>query len=102
MSQDQQAAGRPSRIPEFATKEEEAAWWDSHDFTDYLDELEPVKIRFAKHLSAPLTVRLDPADRAELTRRAQEQGIGPSTLIRMWVKERLKREAAAEADASTH
>jgi hypothetical protein len=40
-----------------------------------------------------LSVRLDPQDRMELTRRVKEQGIGPSTLIRIWVKERLKQEA---------
>jgi predicted glycoside hydrolase/deacetylase ChbG (UPF0249 family) len=81
------------RIPDFATKEEEAAWWDTHSITDYLDELEPVQARFAKNLSDPIAVRLDPNDRAELTRRAKELGIGPSTLIRMWVRERLKKGA---------
>ncbi|MCC7353963.1 MAG: hypothetical protein IT330_09415, partial [Anaerolineae bacterium] len=25
-----------SKIPEFATREEEAEFWDTHDFTDYL------------------------------------------------------------------
>ena len=96
MTNHQPSAQRPSRIPEFATRDEEAAWWDRHDFTDYLDELEPVTMRFAKNLSAPLTVRLDPADRAKLTQRAKAQGIGPSTLIRMWVKERLRQDAEAE------
>jgi predicted HicB family RNase H-like nuclease len=96
MSEQNDPTRRSSRIPEFATKEEEAQFWDTHSFTDYLNELEPVKIRFAKNLSNPLTVRLDPQDRAEVTRRAKTQGIGPSTLIRMWVKERLRREADAE------
>ena len=32
-----------SRIPEFVSREEEAEFWDTHDFTDYLDELEPVR-----------------------------------------------------------
>jgi hypothetical protein len=75
-----------SRIPEFATREEEAAWWDSHNITDYLDELQPVRACFAKSLSSPLAVRLDPADRAELNRRASAIGVGPSTLVRMWIK----------------
>jgi len=97
MSEQTPSVRRPRRIPEFATKDEEAEFWDTHSFTDYLDELEPVDIRFAKNLSSPLAVRFDPRDRAELTRRAKEQGIGPSTLVRMWVKERLKRETEAEA-----
>lgn len=44
-------------------------------------------------------VRLDPRDRAELTRRAEAQGIVPSTIVRTWVKERLQREADAEASS---
>jgi len=83
------------RIPDFTTREEEAAWWDTHSIVDYLDELEPVKVRFAENLSNPMAVRFDARDRAELTRRAKAQGIGPSTLVRMWVKERLSQEAEA-------
>jgi predicted DNA binding CopG/RHH family protein len=83
----------PSRIPQFATREEEAAWWDRHDITDYLDELKPVRVRFAKNLSEGLTVRLDPETMQALRERAERQGIGPTTLIRMWVKERLRAEA---------
>lgn len=87
----QQLRPTQSRIPDFASKEEETAFWDSHDFTDFLDETRPVKLRVAKNLSDGVTVRLDPRDRTELDRRAQEQGIGPSTLIRMWIKERLRQ-----------
>src|SRR5690348_16605229 len=87
------------RIPAFRSVEEEAAFWDTHDIVEHLDDLAPVKITFAKNLAGPLSVRLDPHDQAELARRAREQGIGPSTLIRMWVKERLRQEAAAAAKA---
>jgi predicted glycoside hydrolase/deacetylase ChbG (UPF0249 family) len=87
-------SNRPSRrIPEFATRKEEAEWWDTHSITDYLDELEPVQVRFAKNLSNPIAVRLDPQDRIELNRRAKELGVGPSTLVRMWVRERLRQGA---------
>ena len=86
-------ADTSSRIPQFASREEEAAWWDSHDITDYLDELKPAKVRFAKNLSEGLTVRLDPATMRALRERAKRHGIGPTTLIRMWVMERLGAEA---------
>lgn len=79
-----------SRIPEFASVEEEAEWWDMHDFTDYLDELKPVKVRFAKNLSEGITIRFDEETLGELRRQAQEKGIGPTTLVRMWVLDRLK------------
>jgi hypothetical protein len=50
----------------------------------------PVKLRIGKQLSEGLTVRLDRHDREELERRASEQGIGPLTLVRIWIKERLR------------
>jgi hypothetical protein len=80
-----------SRIPDFQSREEEAAFWDTHDFTEFLDETRPVKLRFRGNLSEGLTVRLDQHDRRELESRAAEQGIGPSTLVRMWIKERLRQ-----------
>ena len=79
-----------SRIPEFAGVQEEAEWWDSHDITDYLDELKPVKVRFTQNLSEGITIRFDEQTLGELRRRAQEKGIGPTTLARMWILERLR------------
>lgn len=88
-----------SRIPDFRTREEEAEFWDSHDFTEFLDETRPVKLRLRGNLSEGLTVRLEPRDREELERRAAEQGIGPSTLVRMWIKDRL-RQPGGQSSAS--
>ena len=92
MTNERAQRGQPtaSRIPDFASREEEAEFWDTHDFTEFLDETRPVKLRVGKQLSEGLTVRLDRQDRDELERRASEQGIGPSTLVRMWIKERLR------------
>ena len=86
-----------SRIPEFSNREEEAAFWDTHDFTEFLDETRPVKLRVGKNLSEGLTVRLDRQDREELERRANDLGIGPSTLVRMWIKERLRQSGTSSA-----
>ena len=91
--QDNPRPAATSRIPDFQSREEEAAFWDTHDFTEFLDETRPVKLRVAKNLSEGLTVRLDRRDREELERRATEQGIGPSTLVRMWIKDRLRQVA---------
>lgn len=80
-----------SRIPQFASREEEAAWWDSHDLADYQDEFKTVRARFAKNLSKGIMVRLDPETLSELREQAHQQGIGPTTLARMWILERLRR-----------
>ena len=50
-------------IPDFATREEAAAWFDTHDLGDYLDEFEVVdsgQVRVEPNLSAGITVRLTP------------------------------------------
>jgi hypothetical protein len=85
------------RIPAFANVEEEAAFWDTHDFTDFADESVPVQIAVGPELAERLTLRLDRADRQELIARARKMGIAPSTLARMWLKERLRQEADAAA-----
>ena len=84
-----------SRIPEFTSREEEAQWWDTHDITDYLDELKPVRVRFAKNLSEGITIRFDPETLAQLRAHAHEKGIGPTTLVRIWILERLREQAKA-------
>ena len=79
-----------SRIPEFKSIEEEAEFWDTHDTTDYEEEFRPIKVRFAKNLSHGLTIRLDPETLEKVRREAREKGIGPTTLVRMWVLEHLR------------
>ena len=86
---------KPARIPEFATIEEEARFWDTHSTADYESEFRPVRTRFAKRLSTGVTIRLDPQTLQQLRTLAHERGIGPTTLIRMWVLERLKEKQPA-------
>ena len=82
---------KTSRIPKFATIEEEARFWDTHDTVDFEDEFTPVKVRFAKSLSTGITIRFDHQILTRLRSKARAKGIGPTTLIRMWVLERLQR-----------
>ncbi len=82
--------GAHGRIPSFNTIEEEAAFWDTHDVTDYLDESRPAEASIGPELAEKLTLRLDRDDREALRRRARRIGVGPSTLARMWLKERLR------------
>ncbi len=82
----------PGRIPDFADREEEAAWFETHDLADYQDEFRTVDARIARHLSAGINIRLDPQTLAELRREAQQKGIGPTTLARMWILEHLHQQ----------
>ncbi len=81
-----------SRIPEFASREEEAKFWDTHDTTDFEDEFKPVRVRFAKNLSEGTIIRLDPETLAELRSLAGKKGMGPTNLARMWILEHLHRD----------
>lgn len=40
-----------SRIPEFASRQEAADWFDTHDIADFQDEFKTVNSRFAKNPS---------------------------------------------------
>ncbi len=78
-----------SKIPQFKTREEEAKWWETHSFADYQDEFKTVKARFAKNLSEGIHVRLDPDTLETLRKKTNKKGIGPTTLVRMWIMEQL-------------
>jgi predicted DNA binding CopG/RHH family protein len=80
------------RIPEFASVEEEAAFWDTHSTADYEDEFKPVRVRFAKNLSHGITIRLDAETLEQVRSEAHEKGIGATTLIRMWVLEHVRKQ----------
>jgi hypothetical protein len=88
-------------IPKFKSRKEEAEFWDTHDFSDYWDDFKPVRVRFAKKLSLSegITIRLDAGTIIALRKTAEEMGIGPTTLARMWIIERLKRNARSKASA---
>ncbi|MCC6174205.1 MAG: hypothetical protein IT305_02780 [Chloroflexi bacterium] len=79
-------------VPEFRTREEEAEFWDTHDFADYWDEWAPAQVSESKNLSEGITIRLDPDTMKRVRQEAKQRGIGPTTLIRMWVLERLGAE----------
>lgn len=90
MTPEESTQHSPSRIPDFASREDEAAWFETHDLADHQDEFRTVDARFAKNLSAGINIRLDPATLGALRREARQKGIGPTTLARMWILEHLQ------------
>lgn len=86
----QERTGSMRPMPPFKTLEEEATYWDTHSPVPDIDEDTTVTVHRANKTET-LTVRFDPKDLAELRERADQQGIGPTTLVRMWVLERLHR-----------
>lgn len=89
-----------SRIPRFKNYQEEAEFWDTHSITEFWDELKPVKVRFAKNLSEGITVRFDPETMIKLRSQAAKKRIGPTTLVRMWIVERLEQDSSSRRRTS--
>ncbi|MEZ4504523.1 MAG: CopG family antitoxin [Thermomicrobiales bacterium] len=78
-------------IPSFQSIEEEAEFWDTHSILDFPDAIESVGYVPGRDnkKNVVISIRLDAADRARLRAEAQKMGIGPSTLARIWIREKL-------------
>ena len=72
----------------FKSVAEAAAFWDSHDLTDYLDQTREVKaevdIRRRVFLMA-----LEPELAKKLVACARKQGVSTETLINVWLTEKV-------------
>jgi predicted DNA binding CopG/RHH family protein len=83
-----------AKVPKFATEQEESAFWDTHDSTEYFEDTEEVDIEFvdARPKKTLISLRLERESINRLKAVAERKGIGYQTLIRMWVMERLNSE----------
>lgn len=84
----------PSKIPDFASVLEESLFWDTHDFTDFLDETTPVTINYLGSIGEKLSVPLDSGELDALIQRAKEEGVSVPGLVHLWVKEQLAKKSA--------
>jgi len=93
-----------SRIPQFKDIEEAAAFWDAHSLAEFEQELEEATdIQFVVSKAQPkkaITVRLGQDTFAALAQQARAQGVGPSTLARLWIIEHLRQEERPSSAAS--
>ena len=76
-------------IEPFASVEEEAEFWDSHSVISAIKSGSLVGFRQVKKTST-LTVRFEPSDLEQIREEANQRGVGPTTLVRMWVREHLR------------
>jgi len=99
MSETKKRTKSASRIPTFATREEEAEFWDTHDFTDYWDQFKPADVTFNVEPSENVTVWIDGHTMKRVRAEAEKQGLPPDTLIFIWILERFQNEDRAASDA---
>lgn len=80
------------KIPIFKNVAEEAGFWDTHDVTEYISEMKAVDVEFTPRLSKEETIviRVQSGLKARLEKIAISQGLGLSTLIRMWFIEKVR------------
>lgn len=93
---------KTSRIPTFQSIQEEAEFWDSHDFTEFEDEFEEVTdVRFIRlAANGRLMLWLEPDEAAALNQRAADLGTYPARLALSWILEHLQVPVEPRADQS--
>ncbi|HNS50129.1 MAG TPA: CopG family antitoxin [Anaerolineae bacterium] len=77
------------KIPQIDSIQELAAFWDTHDLTEFEDELEVVGGTVFEHQAELVAVPLQPTEVEAVKRIADSRGIGYGALIREWVIEKL-------------
>lgn len=72
--------------------EEEPTWWDTHDLGEFWDELEDVDIVFElnKPRDETVVLRVQREIKDQLDKLARSRGLNLSTLVRMWMMEKLQ------------
>lgn len=81
------------KIPKFKSDQEAVQFWDTHSLTEFKDDLELVKEKvFVKPEKQVMTIRVDKKLANAMKAIAREKGINYSTLARMWLIERVKKE----------
>ena len=79
-----------SKIPQTDSVAELARFWDTHDLTEFEDELEEVKTPvFQRGSENELRITLPSDDAAALDRAAESRGVDDTELVREWLTEKL-------------
>ena len=84
------------KIPSTDSIEELARFWDSHDLTEFEDQLEEVDAAvFERAPSTAVTVHLRPHEAKAVKQAAKNKRVREATLLRRWVIEKLNASSSA-------
>jgi hypothetical protein len=75
-------------LPKTDSIQELAQFWDTHDLTDFEDELEEVTAPIFE-LGIVIPLNLETEDAEAVRRIAEAKGIADAELIRGWVREKI-------------
>ena len=86
-----------NKLPEFKDEDELAAWVESHDTSEYMDDLEELGDDFSvirtRFSTKPLDVRMRTEHLEAIEKLAQRRGLPYQALVQRWLLERLSQEA---------
>lgn len=77
---------------EFKTIMEASDFWDTHDITDYWDDTKEVKFKVSLK-KEPKYIALEENIAKEAFNMAKKKHISIETLVNLWLKEKLNKEA---------
>jgi predicted DNA binding CopG/RHH family protein len=80
------------KLPEMTgwSDEQIAEFWETHDSTDYLDQMEDVELKQGIPQDyRVISLRLEAEDIERAKRLARRKGVPYTVLLRMWIKEKL-------------
>jgi hypothetical protein len=77
------------RLPQTDSIQELARFWDTHDLTEFEDQLETVREPVFQRENE-IKVHFDTREAAALRKLAESRGVADSELIRQWVLERIE------------
>ena len=84
------------KIPSTDSIEELARFWDTHDLTEFADQLEEVgEPVFERESSTAVTVHLSPHEAKAVRQAAKNKRVREATLLRRWVIEKLHASSAS-------
>ncbi len=89
----------PDELPEtFATFEEMAEFWDTHDITDYEQYLTPVDVAIEDQPKHEYVITLSDSLNTLLRKALQAEGVPLNTLMNLWVQEKLQQYVGGRQD----
>ncbi len=81
---------KTQNIPQTDSIEELAKFWDTHELTDFEDQMEEVTAHiFERKKETVLEIHLKPNEVEAVKNIAKSKGVGNESLIREWVLEKL-------------
>ncbi len=80
-----------AKLPRLKSEKEIHEFWKSRSATDFKEDLHPVKARYVGRPRKRLvSVRIDEETLNSIQKFAEEKGLGYATVMRMWLKEKVR------------